>query len=329
MQIAILGAGFCGLATAWHLLQNPKVNVHLFDPNGIGGGASGIAAGLLHPFVGQHAKLNWNGHEGMAATRKLLEVSSNALGSPVFENTGLMRIAVTEKQKKFFQECASKSPDEVIWQQNIDSTEINSFSGIWIKSALTVNCQSYLDGLWKACTDKGALLSKVSIQQLAELGEFDAIVITTGAYASFFPEFSHLPITQVKGQILEFNWPDHLPPLPCPMTTQAYLIYDRTKNTCLVGSTFERGFKDHLPDPVMAQRDLSPKFSAFFPSLNQATLVNCKAGIRASTPGHLPIVENVRKKYWVLTGMGSRGLLYHAMMAEKLSNLLLSNILLH
>lgn len=325
MQIAILGAGFCGLATAWHLLQNPRVNVHLFDPNGIGGGASGISAGLLHPFVGQHAKLNWNGQEGMVATRKLLEVSSNALGYPVFENTGLMRLAVTGKQKKHFQECALKNPDEVTWQQNIDTTEINSFSGIWIKSALTVNCQRYLEGLWKACTSKGALLSKISIQQLAELSEFDSVVITTGASACSFPELSHLPITQVKGQILEFKWPDHLPPLSYPMTTQAYLIYDRTKNTCLVGSTFERGFKDHLQNPVIALKELSPKFSDFFPSLNHATLLNCRAGIRASTPGHLPIVENVRKKYWVLTGMGSRGLLYHAMMAEKLSKLLLLN----
>ncbi|HRD55095.1 MAG TPA: FAD-dependent oxidoreductase, partial [Parachlamydiaceae bacterium] len=50
MKIAIIGAGFAGLATAWHLLQHQDkipLEVTIFDSSGFGGGASGIAAGLL------------------------------------------------------------------------------------------------------------------------------------------------------------------------------------------------------------------------------------------------------------------------------------------
>lgn len=325
MQIAILGAGFCGLASAWHLLQNSKIKVCLFDPAGIGGGASGIAAGLLHPFAGLHAKLNWCGYEGMTATRRLLEVSSNTEGVPVFENAGLMRLAITDEQRESFFRCTLMHPQEVSWQENTDFIEQGSFPGIWIKSALTVNCGLYLKGLWKACMAKGARLENIAIEKLSDLKEFDAIVITIGAFTSSLKESAHIPITQVKGQILEFQWPGHLADLPYPINSQAYFIYNSAKKSCLVGSTFERNFSHPLEDPFTAMSELSPKFSPLFPSLNNAKILNCRSGIRASTPNHLPILEKVAKNVWVLTGMGSKGLLYHALMAEKLSKLLLSD----
>jgi len=40
MEVAIIGAGFCGLAAAWHMLQNgsaiPRLKVTLFDAKGTG-----------------------------------------------------------------------------------------------------------------------------------------------------------------------------------------------------------------------------------------------------------------------------------------------------
>jgi len=54
-RIAIVGGGFAGCAVAWHLLAAARpgapIAVALFDGAGLGGGASGAAAGLLHPFT--------------------------------------------------------------------------------------------------------------------------------------------------------------------------------------------------------------------------------------------------------------------------------------
>lgn len=54
LRCAVLGAGFAGLSVAWHLLQlSPQelhLSVDLYDEIGIGGGASGVAGGLLHPY---------------------------------------------------------------------------------------------------------------------------------------------------------------------------------------------------------------------------------------------------------------------------------------
>jgi glycine/D-amino acid oxidase-like deaminating enzyme len=53
-RYAILGAGFAGISVAWHLLkESPKelrLSVDVYDEVGIGGGASGVSGGLLHPY---------------------------------------------------------------------------------------------------------------------------------------------------------------------------------------------------------------------------------------------------------------------------------------
>lgn len=86
LRYAVLGAGFAGLSVAWHLLKvtlhfpsssslpvgdttsrnrlnrrwpdfnfqhsprDSRVSVDIYDENGVGGGASGVSGGLLHPY---------------------------------------------------------------------------------------------------------------------------------------------------------------------------------------------------------------------------------------------------------------------------------------
>ncbi|KAF3779659.1 hypothetical protein EJ110_NYTH40903 [Nymphaea thermarum] len=53
-RYAVLGAGFAGLSVAWHLLKlsarDTGLHVDIYDEVGIGGGASGVAGGLVHPY---------------------------------------------------------------------------------------------------------------------------------------------------------------------------------------------------------------------------------------------------------------------------------------
>src|SRR5262245_28426567 len=116
MKIAIIGAGFCGLAVAWHLLNKASafshLNIYLFDSKGIGRGTSGISAGLLHPYAGAHAKLNPRGHEGVQATKELLRIASSALGRSVFaKNQGILRLALTQEQERDYLSCARHHED--------------------------------------------------------------------------------------------------------------------------------------------------------------------------------------------------------------------------
>lgn len=327
MKIGIIGAGFCGLAVAWHLQHYsppfPHLKIHIFDSKEIGKGTSGMAAGLLHPYVGAHAKLNWRGKEGFQATQQLLEVSSQALGQPVTAaNAGILRLALDNEQLINFQRCAENYPDDAQW---FDAATCQSIApgcayapGLWIKKGLTIYSSLYLRGLWQSCTQAGAIFEQRTIRSLKELQDFDLTIVAAGAETLQLPELTSLPLTQVKGQVLEFSWPRNRAPLTCVLNSHVYLLMTETKTSCLVGATYEKGHQTALVDLAKATIDILPKAYELFPPLREASLMNCYTGMRAVAPYHRPLMERLSPSQWILTGMGSKGLLYHALFAKEL-----------
>lgn len=81
LSCAVLGAGFAGLSVVWHLFKHsPKelnLKIDIYDEVGIGGGASGIAGGLLHPYSPK-VKLLWEGAQCWKESMKLLRVAEEA-----------------------------------------------------------------------------------------------------------------------------------------------------------------------------------------------------------------------------------------------------------
>ncbi len=327
MQIAIIGAGFCGLAVAWYLLNHspafPNLKVCLFDSKGIGKGASGIAAGLLHPYTGAHAKLNWKGQEGFQTTCDLLKIASDTLERRVTaENQGILRLALNEEQLMDFQLCAERFPHDTQWL-SVNECQLLApgcvqAPGLWIKKGLTVYSSLYLQGLWQACARQGAILEKRMIHSLKELQDYDLTIATTGGETLCLPEAASLPLTLVKGQILEFSWPRNRAPLNCALNSHVYMLMTENRTSCLVGATYEKGHHNALLDLEVAEREILPKAYDLFPPLKQASLMNCYAGIRAVTPQHRPLMQHLSPSQWILTGMGSKGLLYHALFAKEL-----------
>lgn len=319
--IAIVGAGFCGLSLTWELLKLGCC-VHLYDAREIGTSTSGISAGLLHPFSGIRAKLASEGREGMAATRALLSVASQALGIQVFEESGMLRLATTEEMVADFKRCA-KQFSEVSWLSVDECLErvpfVAPFPGIWISNALNVHSPLYLKGLWKACEALGAHFIQKKIDCLDSLTQYDQIVLAVGAEMHAFSELKNLGFTPIKGQVLELAWPTDLPALPFPLNSHAYLLMNPHGRSCLAGATFERHFTSPEPDLAQALNDIMPKVAALIPRLKNAPPLSCRAGMRASTAGHLPLLKQMTEKIWILGGMGSKGLLYHALYARKLA----------
>lgn len=330
MKIAIIGAGYTGLACAWHLLHSPfrpkKLQLTVYDESGIAGGASGIAAGLLHPYVGQHARLNWKGMEGMAATRQLIQEASVALGAPTASLTGLLRVALTEEQEKNFKLTAQTYADVEWWETEKCQEKIPGFfgirGGIFIREGITVDSKNYLNGLWKSCLLQQAELSKMPVKKLSLLHGYDRIIVAAGAGLPEIEELKEFPLTLLKGQLLELEWPESMPPLPFPTNSQAYIVMGAGGKSCVVGATYERYFESKKPDIEIAREEIFQKLS-FLPQLREAKILDCRAHIRVSTAGHLPMMRKIASHVWVLTGMGSKGLLYHALFAEELSRKIL------
>lgn len=327
MNIAVIGTGFSGLAVGWFLLKkSPRSRLTFFDTRGIGGGASGVAAGLLHPFVGASAKLNREGWEGYQATFKLLDLASEKVGKNVILGRGFLRLATTDRQKNDYY-LASEKYSEVKWIDDIGDKipGLNVFPGIFNQEGLSVDCPLYLKGLWKACEEKGAQLEKSKVTSLDSLRDFDQVILAAGASTNQFLSSPILPITPVKGQVIELSWPENLDPLPFALNSHAYLLMERKNKTCFAGATYERHFASEEVDVGVACREIIPKATVLIPLLQKSTIINCKAGIRASTPDHMPIIKKLSDNCWTITGMGSRGLLYHALYAERLADKILQS----
>lgn len=330
MKVAVVGAGFAGLAAAWFLLKK-QVDVKIFDSLEIGEGTSGIAAGLLYPYSGAHSKLNWMGHEGMAATMSLVEVAETFLGKSVILSRGLFRPALTEAQQRAFFTASQKYPD-IQWCSADEAAllvpGISPFPGLIIPSAVSLNCRDYLQGLFQACVENGAGFEKGAIPSATVLlreGKFDRVLFCTGAHTVNINGLDKCLLTVNKGQLLTMSWPEAVSPLTMNVCSKKYICMDGTGKYCHVGSTYERDYLSAGPDLERAKSEILPELDALCPSLDASRIVDCRAGFRATTPDRKPLVARVQENVWIFAGLGSKGLLHHALFAETVAGMIANN----
>jgi glycine/D-amino acid oxidase-like deaminating enzyme len=283
--VAIIGAGLAGLAAAFHLSQHFKVSV--FDEHGLGKGATGASTGLLHPYPGEQGRRSWKADEGMAATVRLLAIAEEEMGVSVAKRNGIIKTG----------ECIGAEED-------VEQLEDGRFL---IHSGITVFVPLYVEGLWRACEKNQATLHLQEIKNLDELAEFDYTVVAAGYGIRNFPQSSHLKINFVKGQALACHLEE---PLERSITGKQYTALTENPKVCYVGATYERYFMSEHPSLETALHLLKPSLP----------VLGVKSGMRVTNPAHyFPIMEKWDERTWCITALGSRGLLYHAYLAERLT----------
>lgn len=279
MNIAIVGAGFAGLATAWNFLQR-GARVTVFDG---GGGASFVSTGLLHPSPGRRALPIARAQEGMQESLHLLALASQG-GAPVFVRNGILRIAVTEEQKEWF-----------------------GGEQVWIPEGVTVYSKLYLAGLKRACSK--AVWVNRWVENVSELQAFDAAILTTGAETR---KLVDIPLSRSLGQSLLCRWKG---PFSYSLLSYGHITPTEDPAFCQVGSTYEH---TERPDPQKAM-ELLEKAALFYPPAREFEIVEVQSGVRVGPKvGYVPIVKQVDSKTWIFVGLGSRGLIYHALYAKEL-----------
>jgi glycine/D-amino acid oxidase-like deaminating enzyme len=283
-KAAIIGAGFAGLAAAYFLSE--KYQVTLFDQKGIGAGASGISSGLLHPYPGEKGRLSWHAEEALTLAKKLIDEAEEALGRPVAHRGGILRLGP-------------------ILNPGSDVVELGPEKFL-ITSGMTVYPSLYLQGLWRVCEKKGVVLNIKKIESLESLKGYDCVVLAIGAGIRSFKEKEDLKINFVKGQVLTCALED---PLERSVSSKVYTALTELPLQCHVGATYERDVIDEIPDQAKAVRLLNPALP----------VLDCRAGIRVTNPAHyFPILQQIGPHHHAITALGSRGLLYHALMGSNL-----------
>lgn len=250
----------------------------------------------------------------MDATRELVRVAEQALGCPVAAPKGIFRPAITEQQRADFDVRAANDPSAV-WKE-ISLPGMPPTQGLWIESGMTIYSRLYLQGLWLACEKRGAKLVKTRVQNLSQLEDFDQVVLATGFETSTFD--NSFPLKATLGQTLLCRWKE---PLPFSLVSQGHITPTEDPALCQVGSTYEHTSE---PDPQLA-RQLLEKAALFYPPALNFEILEVRTGVRVTQrEGYRPLVAKIAPKVWVFTGLGSRGMLYHAWLGASLAEGLIS-----
>ncbi len=315
MRIAIIGAGLSGLSVAWNFIQRIPCEVTLFEKKGIGSGASGIAAGLIHPYAGEQGRRSAFATEGIQAAKELIAVAEEKLKKKIILQQGIIRFIHNEEQRRMFlSHC-----------QTFGDVRPYSDHSFWIESGMTIDCPLYLEGLWEALFEKGVKLVLKEVADLHSLKNFDQIVVTAGAGVKQFPELEFLNLSVLKGQILKCHVPETVTLPEASSICKGYVALAQERKTCFIGSTYQRGDLSEDLQPEWVKEELFPKVASFFPSVVNLVVAECRAAFRVTRQGHyLPIATRVKENVWTLTAMGSRGLLYHAYFGKEMVNKILT-----
>lgn len=321
-EICVVGGGLAGLAVAYFLQETGAHQVTVYD-GGDNKGASYIAAGLMHPFIGSKGLLSEQGLEGMQASRELLEVADKALGGESVFKEGLYRVAMNGFQKTMFSRWSRKLPDLV---RQLSEEEVECHPHILgggpvyeIKCGVSVTMPRYLVGLRRAFEALGGSYIKGWVSQ-SDIKQRGQVIYAVGRHLDKFSVLGDLNIHMFKGQLL-------LADKPCDTSLEKAIIgrgyVSESAGQIVIGSTYEKGKCDELIDQDFAIADIMPKLATFASLKHPLNICGVRAGVRVVNKDHyFPIAKRVSNREYVITGMGSRGLLYHALIGKQVVDLI-------
>jgi glycine/D-amino acid oxidase-like deaminating enzyme len=357
-----VGGGLAGLSTAYHLLdksanknstntmyenEGQTLDITIFDKVAPGtGGASSVAGGLLHPFS-PSGKLIYLGQEGLESSINLINIAKQYSSDPdkVILRDKLFRLAQTDTHVKQLLNTASDYPQYAKWQSAHDLKTTcgdisNCLGGLELRNGCKViHVPSYLQGLWKACQARSSnneikchLIGSNDLTK-SSLLEFDTVVLSAGSglFHDSILQSDDFPVQLVRGQSIEmsFDIDNHLhrEALLCGK----YVTPTTNDNEILIGSTHEYETKPWDQDKVLEELKSKTKYLppyAWNGTINKVTMgyrVQSKRGKygRLLMIGQLQYPE-LHHDLWLFTGLSSRGLIYHGIFGDILSDAILA-----
>ena len=295
MKIAVVGKGLAGLGALFHLKKlNCDLTVFYHEK-----GASWAASGLMHAFVGDTGEKSYLGDEGFFESLEIFKT----LPLNFYEKTSFIRTVLSDEMKKAF-EKASRLDLEFLDDANV-----------LIKNGIKVDVPLYLEELEKSFKSQGVRFVQKKITTINEIQGFDLVILACG---QGIKDLSSLKMKYLKGQSFIF---DDLNKHEKPLIAKGYLV--PFKNKVIIGSTYEKKFDSDLPDIYTAFRYLEEPLKKYFKPYDEMTPKGVLSGVRVAHPNYNhPKIIQLDEKVFAITGLGSRGLLYHGLVGKQLAQFL-------
>ena len=355
-KYAVVGQGCAGLASAYHLLRqhslqfrNQSIHIDMYDAFGIGSGATGVAAGLLHPF-GVSGKLLWQGQPAYQKAVDLIQAASKTHEDDgrFWNKMGLFRPAKNEKQRRQFVKnigLVGTRDHELLHAYCVGNdgkaaVSDDDVTGFYIPEGIVLDTKQYLEAIWSLCkkiardSNSSIDIHCAAIQSLKDLhahSAYDAIIIATGAAINEIEEVRNaLDLDLCHGYTVEITSTDG--PARCTsILGNPYIAY-QGNNRAIVGATQTHGFTslqaldvcmkkgiDDSPEALATAEQLLADAQSIDPHLTDWSILSVRSGVRAlpnrTEHGSIPYagtLDNVNANVYVICGLGARGLVYHS-----------------
>ena len=266
-NIAIVGAGICGLSTAYELLQaGYKVTLIAkeFSPNI----TSNKAAAFWFPY---HIRNDERGIEWCKKSYSFFkEKSADSL-------TGISMISIIKASKK-------GADDETSWLNYMPESSYSILSENEIPNGYEKGCkaivplietQIFLPWLMNQIKEKGANIVQQEITDLQELEDnFDVVVNCSALGARQL--CNDATVIPFRGQVvlLEPGLPNYI---FLDNQTPSYIV--PRKDATIVGGTYEEGVYDAITEEQSLQEILQKAYT-ILPALKQRKVIGSWAGLR-------------------------------------------------
>lgn len=325
-DVIIAGGGLGGACAALWLSESRKVTLL----SGTTPATSLVAAGLVNPFSGQRMGGLQNAE---TIYKDLIQTLTRADALNTYDSCGILRPAINDAQASRFYTLALDAPHSFTWlssnhmRQNYPG--IAAPLGAMITTGGVVDTPKMLQCIFSAlpphckiihtnlCNWKDNDTDVVVQLDTAESIRTKKLILAVGASYPSIPKLAHLNLHRTKGQIVQVSLPENNP-VPLPISGYGYAV--PIHNHLLLGTTYEHDPRDAAPsrEGIMKILALTQKM---IPWVKSAKILRASAGIRVGVPQtRMPMVGPLSKNTWILTGLGSKGLLFSSYVGRNLTN---------
>ncbi len=359
-DVAVVGAGVIGLASAWRLAQR-GASVVVVDP-APGSGASGVAAGMLAPVtearLGDEPLLRLNRASWARWPAFAADVEA-AGGRPVgYRDDGTLMVALDADDRAVLEDLAARHRAMGLAVEPLRGRQARALepglapglrAGLLAADERSVDPAALVEALLAAAAAAGVVLLRAEVARItctpagdratglvttdragagAEQVEAGTIVLAAGARSGTvagLPDHVRPPVRPIKGEVLTLRQPPGDPLLARTVRgivkgTSVYLV-PRLDGRIVVGATSEERGWDTTPTAGGAYALLRDAL-LLVPGLDDAELVGVRAGLRPGSPDDLPIIGHTGVAGLVVaTGHHRNGILLTPVTADAVAAL--------
>lgn len=331
MRVIVVGAGIVGRAVAWRLAQRGAA-VTVIDPDPATAAAQ-VSAGMLAPVTegvfGEEALRSLNLESACRWPSFAVELACESGSDPGYVECGTLLVARDVDDQRELERLAAylgslgravEALDARSLRRREPALGVSTRGGLWVADDHQVDPRATLGALAVAGARLGVhevrcAAVDVGAQHVRLEGgdviEADAVVACAGWCTR---DLLGVPLRPVKGQILRLGATSRaVLPTHVVRGLDVYVV-PRPGGEIVVGATSEEVGADRSVT-AGAVRALLEEAWRLVPGLDEASLVECRAGLRPATPDGAPVLDTV-EGVRVATGHHRNGVLLAPVTAD-------------